>query len=84
VARKDAPDGNIGVRGRPVQQKFGRTGMDTVPVLPWIGTFQEVMSRLVTFQSMPCARALGPWDQYSVDVGAVFNKLFCKDDTWVE
>jgi hypothetical protein len=31
-------------------------------------------------------KGVRPWDRYSVDVGAVFNKLFCRMSwfTWVE
>jgi hypothetical protein len=30
--------------------------------------------------SMPCAGRDAVWDRYSIDVGAVFNKLFCWDE----
>jgi hypothetical protein len=45
----------------------------------WIGTFSRrysTKSRLVTLPEKHALCKGVAWDQYSVDVGAVFNKLF--------
>ena len=96
--------GNIGVRGRPVQQKFGRTGSSpggthqrcrSRTILDvWVRTlFQQELDKVEVghVARVACIVQVGHvarvacivqgrgavWDHYSVDVGAVFNKLFC-------
>jgi hypothetical protein len=84
--------GNIDVRGRPVQQKFGRTGrkisgshqrcQSQMVLGIWVRTcFQKELNKVEVGHVVPGARVvqgrLTVWDRDSVDVGAVFNKLFC-------
>jgi hypothetical protein len=84
--------GNIGVRGRPVQQKFGRTGSTRDGIHQrclrqivqgiWIGAFfQEELNKVEVGHVAPVACIMqgrsAVWDRYSVDVGAAFDKLFC-------
>jgi hypothetical protein len=50
-----------------------------------IGTgFQEVLNKVEVGHVDEAACMMqgrsAVWDRYSVDVGAVFNKLFCKDE----
>jgi hypothetical protein len=87
--------GDIGVRGRPLQQKSRRTGSSrggtheryrSQMVLGiWVGTcFQEELNKVEVGHVARVACMMqwrsALWDRYSVEVGAVFNKLFCKDE----
>jgi hypothetical protein len=88
-------NGNIDVRGRPVQQKFGRTGsvrdgnhqrcQSQIILCICIGTFlKEIFNKVEVCHSArvacPVHGRFALWARYSVDVGAVFNKLFCWDE----
>jgi hypothetical protein len=88
---RSGSSGNTGARGRPVQQKFGRTGsirggahqrcQSHMVLGIWIGTFfQEELNKVEVGHIVPGAcNVQGRFallDRYSIDVGAVFNKLF--------
>jgi hypothetical protein len=81
--------GNIDVHGRPVQQKSGRTGSKLGGIhqrcqFPGSWTFgsaptsrrYSTKSRLVTVHAGNVLGRFYRWARYSVDVGAVLNKLF--------
>jgi hypothetical protein len=98
--KKDAPDRlvilmSVDVRGRPVQQKFGRTGSirggthqrcqsQRMVLGIWIGTFfQEELNKVeigdVARRACIVQRCSTVWDRYSLDIRTAFNKLFCQD-----
>jgi hypothetical protein len=89
--RRSRSSGNIGVRGRPVQQQFGRTGrirdskhqrcQSQISLGIRVRTFlQQELNKVEVAHDAPVAgivqRCFISMGRYSVDVGAVFNQLF--------